>query len=170
VTGGAGCVILEVLAFPAFWRCEKGVTPSRWRTVEHTADLAIEVEAHSLDELFVTGALGMMGVLLGAEDGTGPWDSGSPADWRELTFEAPDREALFVEWLRELLYIQVSEQLLFTVAEIAELAETKMVARVAFRPPSNELEVERELKGVTYHDLEVARRGDRWYARIVFDL
>lgn len=169
MTGAAGRVSLKQwLNMHSAMR--EGVTPSRWRTIEHTADLAVEVEAHSLDELFVTGALAMMGLLLGAEDGTGEWDSESPADWRELTFEAPDREALFVDWLRELLYIQVSEQLLFTVAEIAELDETKMVARVAFRPPSNEVQVERELKGVTYHDLEVARRGDGWYARIVFDL
>jgi SHS2 domain-containing protein len=30
--------------------------------------------------------------------------------------------------------------------------------------------VQRELKGVTYHDLTVRRRGGGWYARVVFDL
>ncbi|NIU63554.1 MAG: archease, partial [Pseudomonas stutzeri] len=37
--------------------------------------------------------------------------------------EAPDREALLVDWLRELLYIQMSEGLLVTAVEIGELAE-----------------------------------------------
>ena len=89
---------------------------------------------------------------------------------RELVLKAPDRAALFVDWLRELLFIQVSEQLLFNTAEIAELDETGLVARVAFRHPLGDAEVVRELKGVTYHDLELVRRGDGWFARIVFDL
>ena len=147
------------------------MTPARWRTVEHTADLAVEVEAYSLDELFVSGGLAMMGVLQGAEDGTEEPDSGGPpSEWRAMTFEASDREVLFVDWLRELLYIQISEQLLFAAADFAELGDKKLAARVAFRPPSNEVQVERELKGVTYHDLQVVRRGDGWFARIVFDL
>jgi SHS2 domain-containing protein len=146
------------------------VTPARWWTVEHTADLAIEVEAHSLGELFDTGGLAMMGVLLGAEGGTGVPEAGPAADWRDLTCEASDREALFVDWLRELLYIQLSEQLLFSAADFNELDEKKLAARAAFQLPSNEAQVERELKGVTYHDLEVVRRGDEWFARVIFDL
>jgi SHS2 domain-containing protein len=146
------------------------VTPARWWTVEHTADLAIEVEAHSLDELFVAGGRALMGVLQGTEDGRADGEVGTLVGWRELAIEAPDREALLVDWLRELLYIQVAEELLFRAAEIAELHETKLVARVAFQAPSEAARVHRELKGVTYHNLELARRGEGWYARIVFDL
>jgi len=146
------------------------VTPARWWTVEHTADLAIEVEARSLGELFVTGGLAMVGVLLGKEDGIGEPDAGPENDWRDLTLEAPDREALFVDWLREILYIQLTEQVFFTTADFTELDDERLVARVAFQLPSKEVEVHRELKGVTYHDLEVVRRGEGWFARIVFDL
>jgi SHS2 domain-containing protein len=147
-----------------------GEAPSRWRTTEHTADLAIEVEARSLDELFFTSAQGMMGALLGLEEG--PVESGADhaAVWRRLSLDASDREALLVDWLRELLYVQISEDLFFAGAEIERLDETGMVARVAFRPLPKDHFVQRELKGITYHDLEVTRRVEGWFARIVFDL
>ena len=37
----------------------------RWRTIEHTADLGIEVEADSLKRLFEASAYGLAGVLVG---------------------------------------------------------------------------------------------------------
>jgi SHS2 domain-containing protein len=144
------------------------VADARWRTIEHTADLGLEIEAPTLERLFVTCAHGLAGVLLGDEVGGAGGETGGETEWRELVLEAPDREALLVDWLRELLYIQISEGLVFRTAEIDELREGRLVARAGFAPPGKP--VERELKGVTYHDLEVSRRGDAWFARIVFDL
>lgn len=142
----------------------------RWWTIEHTGDLGIEVEAPSLPALFVMGACGMTGVLLGLEGDSPEPEPESAALSRELVLEAPDREALLVEWLRELLYIHASEGLLFTAAEMVELTDKELVARASFSSPEDEVSPERELKGVTYHDLELSRRGDGWFARIVFDL
>jgi SHS2 domain-containing protein len=144
------------------------VADARWRTIEHTADLGLEVEAPTLELLFVAGAHGLAGVLRGEEVGTAGDETGGDTEWRELALEAPDREALLVDWLRELLYIQITEGLVFRAAEIGELREERLVARAAFAPPGQP--VERELKGVTYHELEVSQRGGGWFARIVFDL
>lgn len=142
----------------------------RWRTIEHTGDLAIEIEAPSLEQLFVASAHGLVGVLLGEEAGPEEPEPAKATVWRELALEGSDREVLLVDWLRELLYIQMSEDLLLAGSEIGELAETRLVARVGFAPPAPGRGVERELKAVTYHDLEVSRRGDGWFARIVFDI
>jgi SHS2 domain-containing protein len=146
------------------------VADARWRTIEHTADLGLEVEAPTLEQLFVAGAHGLTGVLIGDEVGAAGRERGEEMEWRELVLEAPDREALLVDWLRELLFIQIAEGLLFRTAEIGELRDDRLVARAGFAPPASGKPVERELKGVTYHDLEVSRRGDGWFARIVFDL
>lgn len=142
----------------------------RWQTAEHTADLAIEVEAPSLEGLFEAAAHGLMGVVLGQESGSQSPAAEAATEWRELALEAPDREALLVDWLRELLYIHVSEGLLFSTSEIEMLGDGKLAARAGFRRPSAAAPVQRELKGVTYHDLEVHGQGARWVARIVFDL
>jgi len=142
----------------------------RWRTVEHTADLAMELEAPSLEELFLAAAGGMVGVLVGSEEGRRVEPSTAVSQRRTLELEAPDREALLVEWLRELLYLHTAEDLFYRGAEIQRLGDTRLVAQVSFAAQSGVGAVERELKGVTYHDLEVSRRDNGWYARVVFDL
>lgn len=151
----------------------------RWRTIEHTADLAVELEASSLEELFLAAADALIGVLRGEEGASaGPEaDSASVeqpvSEWRELSLEASDREALLVDWLRELLYLTTMTEpppLFFAKGEIHALSETRIEARAAFTGATGLESVERELKGVTYHDLQLRRSGDSWYARIVFDV
>lgn len=149
----------------------------RWRTIEHTADLAVELEASSPEELFLAAADALIGVLRGEEAASaGPEaDSASAeqpvSEWRALSLEASDREALLVDWLRELLYLTtMTEPLFFAKGEIHALSETRIEARAAFTGATGLESVERELKGVTYHDLQLRRRGDSWYARIVFDV
>ena len=44
----------------------EAVADARWRTIEHTADLGLEVEAPTLEQLFVTCAHGLAGVTLGS--------------------------------------------------------------------------------------------------------
>lgn len=141
-----------------------------WRTIEHTADLGIEVEAASPERLFEAAAHGLAGVLVGTEAGTIAADVRSVEIWRDLALEAPDREALLVDWLRELLHIQEADGLVLAAAEVVDLGEQKLVARAGFRRPGAAGGVERELKGVTYHDLEVRRSAAGWYARVIFDL
>ena len=141
----------------------------RWRTIEHTADLGLEVEAATLEGLFIACAHGMTGVLMGSE--SGELDGARDATvWHELDLQAPDIEALIVDWLRELLHIQTSEGLLFATAEFEMLDESRLVARAGLAQPDSPDVIERELKGVTYHDLQVGRRGEGWVGRIVFDL
>ena len=145
-------------------------TSGRWRTIEHTADLAIEIEAPSLEALFVMAGHGEAGVLCGQEAGPSDDSAGTNVVWRELTLKAPDRESLLVEWLRELLHVQSSEERLFVDAEISDLTDTALLARAGFSDATQARSVERELKGVTYHALKVEERGGEWYARVVFDV
>lgn len=142
----------------------------QWRTIEHTADLGIEIEAASPERLFEAGAHGLAGILVGSEGGTVAPVARAVELWRDLVLEAPDRESLLVDWLRELLYIQESERLLLAVAEVVSLGDRRLVARAGFDRLTDPGAMERELKGVTYHDLEVRRRGSGWYARVIFDL
>lgn len=142
----------------------------RWRTIEHTGDLGIEVEAPSLEQLFLAAAYGLAGVLLGEEAGPAASEPLKATVWRELALEGPDREALLVDWLRELLYIQMAEDLVLVGGEFRELRESSLAARVGFARPSASRRVERELKAVTYHELEVSQRGEEWFARVVFDI
>lgn len=144
----------------------------RWRTIEHTADLAVEVEAASVAELFLACGDALVGVLVGCESSEEV--DGDPATGdvvtRRLDLEAPDREAMLIEWMRELLHLANAEGLLFAGGEFAELEDERLEADVELMSLQEARPMERELKGVTYHDLALDHRDGGWYARVVFDL
>lgn len=143
----------------------------RWQTIEHTGDLAITLEASSLEGLFGTAAAALAAVLLGEEGGA--WEAGDISYGgvvREVEVESPDRTALLVDWLRELLYLQMSEEAVLSGVEIGTVGEGRVKARVSLRSLREGRNIERELKAVTYHDAEIDRSEDGWTGRIVFDI
>ena len=151
----------------------------RLRVIEHTADLAIEVEADTLPDLFDGAAMGMI-ALIELEDPDGPVDDSAgvglsdgdakrapEAVTRKLELSAPDLPSLMVHWLREVLYLFQVEHLAYRGAEFQQLTTNSLRAAVHAEPA---VEAFREIKGVTYHDLEVSRRDDAWHTRLVFDV
>lgn len=147
--------------------------------IEHTADLGLEIEAASLEGLFQRAAAGMMALVRAteAEPLERPRDeplseappAPAPRSVRiELDGGEPDVAALLVRWLRELLYLQEVAGFVYYDATFQRLDESGLRATVRPDPgPSRQI---RELKGVTYHGLEVERNGDRWRARVIFDI
>jgi SHS2 domain-containing protein len=151
----------------------------RVRAIEHTADLAIEVEAASLPALFDGAATGMLALIeredlegaIGTSGGADPIDRDAQrytgAVVRELELGAPDLPSLLVHWLRELLHLFQGEQLAYRGAEFHRLTTTALRAAVRTEPA---VDAVREIKGVTYHDLEVSHRDSLWHTRVVFDV
>ncbi|HET9986638.1 MAG TPA: archease [Longimicrobiales bacterium] len=140
--------------------------PAGVRPIDHVGDIGIEVSAGSLEELFTRAAAGMIALTRerperGAAAGAAPMA-------REVEGAAGDVAELLVTWLRELLYLQEADGFSYAGAEFPELDEHRFRARVrGRRAPRRAL---REIKGVTYHGLDVARRGDAWHARVIFDV
>jgi SHS2 domain-containing protein len=141
--------------------------------LEHTADLAIAIDAGSLAELFDRAAVGLRVLLDGSADGgdavRAPRRSGSEAtlERRTIVLEADDVPQLLVHWLRELLYLHQVDGLAYHSAEFDTLGKRGLVAHVAGATGAS---VTRELKGVTYHDLRAEPRNGRWYGRVIFDV
>lgn len=143
------------------------------RELDHTADLGIEVEGTTRDAIFRRAAAGMFALM---------WDEASaglsPAVARPVEARAPEEhriglrattvDLLLTRWLQELLYLYDARGLVPTRFEFDSLSDTRLEARVglgrAEAPPT------RELKGVTYHDLDVGPVEGRWRARVIFDV
>ncbi len=136
--------------------------------VEHTADLAILVEADSLRELYRRAALALFALLVEGGDV-------HAGERRHLTVDGRDREDLMHELLSRLLSDFYADD--FIAASIA-------VTHVDDRHLEADLEGEcfdrrrhvslREIKAVTYHGLEIRgadESGPRlWQARVTFDV
>jgi SHS2 domain-containing protein len=146
--------------------------------LDHTADVGIDLEAPTLEDLFLRAAAGMMWLLRG-EDGSpelrradlgGAYrqDSEGSAESRPLAVTAADPAALLREWLRELLFWYEVEGLAFEGARFEALSDTGLVAEVEV--VADRVEPIREIKGVTLHGLLAEHRGDGWVGRVIFDV
>ena len=142
-------------------------------SLEHTADVALEVEAPDERELFRRSALGMMYLLL----------ERVPDDEREsrrLEVSSQDAPGLLREWLRELLYWHETEGFAIASCRFERLdvpegggsadpgTEFRLEATVRGGPVEGQ--PVREIKGVTLHGLAAERRDDGWYGRVIFDV
>jgi SHS2 domain-containing protein len=133
------------------------------RTFEHPSDLGLEATADSLAELFQA---------LGEEVARQMCPAGvAAAETRPLAAEAEDVELLLVEYLRQLLGLFNVERFLAAGVRVQAVDERSVRAEVSGEPvdPARH-ELGAEIKAVTYHQLEVAREGGRWTARVILDL
>lgn len=151
--------------------------------LDHTADVGIDVEATSLAELLHLAALGMLALLRGEEEdaasarpagagSTGP-DAGAAGDGGGRTAVSVDLRAdgpvnLLAGWLREILFLHEVERLDYVRAELDVVAVDHVAGRILARPGGHAV---REIKGVTYHELQATETAEgRWAARVIFDV
>jgi SHS2 domain-containing protein len=129
--------------------------------VEHTADRALRIWGRNLAELFVHAALGMNSLMLAADA-----DS-EPAPAQHITLEAIDAENLLVAWLSELAFWAETELLIFTRFEFHRVSPTGLSA-VAWGNRVGALE--KHVKAVTFHNLEIRSTSDGLATTVVFDV
>ncbi len=134
------------------------------RTVEHTADIGIEVQADSATELFEAAARGMFSIITDL-------DLVSSDVTREVRLESGDLEELMFKWLNELLYLLGAELLLFSKFEVHTVHEGRLEATVGGETLDlAKHEMTTEIKAATYHQLAVREDEGSWFARVIFDV
>lgn len=131
--------------------------------IDHTADVGIRVEAPTLEDLFETAGLAFTELVTNAE-------SLDCSVERRFKLEEDDIETLLVSWLQELLYLLDTEELVFARFQVA-LHGFSLEATAwgeVFDPDRHMIKT--EIKAVTYHLLEVAKRDQGWQAQVIFDI
>lgn len=141
------------------------MTAAGWfRTIDHTADLAIEAGAPDLESLFDRCAAGMTSLLA---EGEAP----APKLEHPIAAAGGDLPELLVDFLRQILWLHVSTGFLYAEARFDRFAESALAGVVRGEPVDPERHtLIREIKAVTYHALEVTAEPGRCRARIVFDV
>ena len=129
--------------------------------IEHTADKALRITGASLQELFVSAARGMTGMMV-------PDLSKVSAEVEKcIELEAIDAESLLVEWLSELVFWAETEMLVFTQFDIKNLTASHLQATII---GGNISELEKHIKAVTYHNLKITKTAQGMETTIVFDV
>ena len=134
---------------------------------DHTADLALEVEAASLPELFAEALRGLTDCVT---DVAGI----EPRHRRRLKASAAALDLLLAAFLDEALYRFEAGGELYSGARVA-LRRGAAGHELAAEVLGERLDPERHpvktaIKGVTLHGLAVERRAEGWRARVVLDI
>jgi SHS2 domain-containing protein len=130
-----------------------------FREIAHTADWELEVWAPELPGLFEQAARGMYSLM---DVHLQPIRRQS----RRLKLSAADGESLLVGFLDELLYIQGADWLAFDVFQI-EITDWNLWASLEGAPLES---LGKEIKAVTYHQLNIKFDERQLMVRIVFDV
>lgn len=130
-------------------------------------DSAVEIEAPSLEELFVEAGKAFTEAMVDIESvGTG--------NTFDISLEEDDIESLFYDFLSELVYLKDSSSMLFSnyVVEKLETARTFKLEATAEgeRIDYEKHDISADIKAVTMHRFKVEKTDGGWKAFVIFDL
>jgi len=130
---------------------------------DHTADVAVEATADSLGGVFAAVADGMAAAM--CED--------VPAGGQRsaVSVTAEGREALLFDYLDELIYERdVQGVLPVDNAATVEASDGEWHVEASYRGVALSDVRARDLKAVTYSEMEITETADGWRAYVVFDV
>ncbi len=129
--------------------------------VEHTADVGLRIWAPTVEELFAEAAVALIDVM-GKAIG--------PSDREErVALDAPDLDALFVDWLSEILFLFDARD--FVPRSASAHVDDDPWKVEATLEGGGELEQHGPaVKAVTYHGLDIRRTDDGYEAVVYLDV
>lgn len=134
--------------------------------LEHTADAEFIAYGQTLDEAFANAARATFALIV--EPG-----KVNPATVREVHLSSDSLDYLLYDWLAELLYLEEVDRLLFSRFEVkisGREGEYSLDGRAWGETIRPEHAISLHIKAVTYHDLRVERRTDRYEAQVLLDI
>ena len=138
-----------------------------YKFIDHTADIAVEIRAHSLPELFqfATGAL--LECLVNPR-------KVHTAEKRTIHFTADSYEEALVTFLSELNYLLTVKKWVFAhidnICMETEDSKIKFSAIVSGENLTAEHELKVEIKAITYHQMNIQFENEYFTTRIIFDI
>ncbi len=133
--------------------------------IDHTADIAFDVSADSLEELFVESAKAWRICVVGDI-------SGKSLSEKNINLNAGSLEELLVNFLNEINYFLLSKKWLCVIFnKISINQELKTISALAsgFELESS-IQIKEEIKSVTYHQMEIKKINGKYLTRVVFDI
>ncbi len=135
-----------------------------YRLIDHTADVGLEVSGETPGDLFSQAVQALMDLLVEA----GP---ARDLQLRDLEVEGGDWADLWVNFLREILYLFQGEGLLTRALFLDRIAPPRLSGRIGCQVfDGSRHAVRQEIKAVTYHQAEIRETPEGWEGRVIFDV
>jgi len=128
---------------------------------EHRSEVLLRIEGESLGALFEEAARALCELTAGNVHAPG---DASPV---RVELRAKDLDALFADWLNELIYLSETRKEVFPEVHVDRITHREIVARASGVEPTV---IRTPVKAATMHDLHVRVEDSRWKAAIVLDV
>jgi SHS2 domain-containing protein len=136
----------------------------RFRYIDHTGDLGIELFGDTLADLFRNAGGAFADIMTDIRDIR-------RRETRKVALAADRVEDLLVRWFNEFVYYFDTEGLLFSMFEIVSIDQSHIAAKIHGEPyDASRHRIKTTVKSATYHQLEVVRQDGLWKAVVIFDL
>lgn len=136
--------------------------------LDHTADIAVEVSGESLEELFLSSAFAWKESVVEQNELSG-------SDTKNISITGESLEILLVQFLSELNYFLLTKKWLMDSMGELEIKEQNgrhhLNAKIYgedLNPAIHSLKV--EIKAITFHQMEIKKKGNEFTTIIVFDI
>lgn len=133
--------------------------------IEHTADIAFEVTADSIEELFLESARAWRICVVGDI-------AGKALSNNIVNLTADSIEELLVNFLNELNFFLITKKWLAVIFNNLIIDKSNFLLSVNVNGFDIDpfFEIKEEIKSVTYHQMEIVLKDNRYSTRVVFDI
>jgi len=136
-----------------------------YRVIEHTADLALSIQAPDLAGLFKNSASAIFEI---STEKINFYNQASPKKI-SIKQQAATLEELFINWLNELLSLSSAKGLVFTNFKINKISAGALDAVVTAEGSSG-YKINKEIKAATYSGLKLQNSGNGWQVEVILDV
>ncbi|MBT8380502.1 MAG: archease [Ignavibacteria bacterium] len=140
---------------------------SSFKFIDHTADVAVDLEADSLEELFSSAVEAFKISITDIE-------CIEISDSIEIEITGASKEELLVDFLNEInFYVTTKKWLCCGIESIKvfnDENEWELSAEVNGIKLNSEKDLKQEIKSVTYHQMEIIAKNNMYSTRVVFDI
>ncbi len=132
---------------------------------EHTADVGIEIKAKNEKDIFKNAAKGLLKLIFKSGKIKGKIIQ------KDICLKAETKEELLHNFLNEILFLIFVKKIYVKATTVIKINDKKIKAKVHGYFLKNIGDyIIRELKSVTYHNLEIKKQGLFFKAKIIVDI
>lgn len=136
----------------------------RYRYIDHTSDLGVEIFGKNLEELFANACFTIFDNILNL-------NSVEAKEKRTVTLKSSNLQDLFMDWLRELIFLFSYEYFIVKKVSKINLKANTLTAELGgekFTRSRHQVKI--EIKTPTYHMYQIEQTEEGYKATVVFDV
>ncbi|MEO0072483.1 MAG: archease [candidate division WOR-3 bacterium] len=136
----------------------------RYRYIDHTSDLGVEIYGKDLNELFINAQYTLFDNILDLSS----VEAKTP---KTIILASESLEELFMDWLRELLFIFATEYFITKEVASLQLTDNTLKAQLLgeyFDKSRHRIKI--EIKTPTYHHYQITKTSEGYKATVIFDV